>query len=60
MYYIKCYANGQKNPCMILQYASKRAAEKRAEKAKKTFCNVIIENNNQAKNVFDYSLNYGG
>ena len=60
MYYIKCYANGQKNPCMILEYKTKKAAEKRAEKAKKTFENVTIEENKQAKNIFDYDLNYGG
>ena len=59
MFYISCYASADdKEACTFLSYKSRPAAEKRAEKARKTFGRVIVSENTEAANVFDFSLNY--
>ena len=59
MFYISCYASADdKEACMFLSYKSRPAAEKRAQKASKTFGRVVISENTEAASAFDFGLNY--
>jgi hypothetical protein len=44
LYVIRCYnRETEKTPCLVQAYKQKRAAMKRAEKARETFCKVEIQ-----------------